>query len=374
MPVRFYAGTFALSDHRLRISVASGCPSLVVRLARDLPYPSEQIRAVTVVQEGGRLFVEVCAEVPVASYEQDAAPDPARVVGVDLGVIHPFALAGPDGLGLLVSGSALRAESRLHLAERRARARAVARRAPKKGVRGSRRWRKYRRRSAILEARHRRRLAQARHEAAKTVVAFAIAHRIGTLVVGDPVGVLELKAGRRHNQRLRDWRPGESEAVLLDKAERAAISVVVVDERGSSSTCPRCRHRVPKPKGRSFACPYCNLVGHRDLVGAVNIAARAPRGGQVVSMPDTLTHRRAGRHLPGAGRSRRDPRRTRWEIRRVLREPWPAVARPEDLSSGSSSSTVNDGDRGSTNLAEQANVGRYGTRAGIAARAGCCTK
>jgi putative transposase len=91
------------------------------------------VRSVTVAEEAGRLYLDVCAEVPVASYIEGLAPDPERVGGVDLGVIHFYALAGPDRVGLVVSGRALRAESRLHLGERRARSRAVARRAPAKG-------------------------------------------------------------------------------------------------------------------------------------------------------------------------------------------------------------------------------------------------
>ena len=226
-------------------------------------------------------------------------------------------MAGPDGEGLVVSGRALRAECRLHLQEQKARSAALARRAPAKGKAGSRRWKKSRQRSRRLEARHRRRLAQARHEAAREVVSFAVSRRIGTVVVGDPTGVLENDAGRRHNKRVRDWRPGELIACLKDKAEQAGIAVVVTDERTTSSTCPRCRRRVPKPAGRRFSCKNCGLVGHRDLVGAVNIAAKVPGGGKTtVSMPETVTHRRGGRHLPGAGRSRRDPRRTRLQIER----------------------------------------------------------
>jgi transposase len=151
--------------------------------------------------------------------------------------------------------------------------------------------------------------------------------------------VLELKSGRRHNERLRAWRPGQAKSVLADKAVAAGICVHFVDERSSSSTCPRYLRRVAKPKGRTFACPHCGLVGHRDIVGAVNIASCMRESGELVSMPDTTTHRRAGRHLPGAGRSRRDLRRTRWEISRELRESWLAVARPgETASLGSSSS------------------------------------
>ena len=312
LPVRYYHGTFTLDGRRLRLPVARGCAPLWVRLDRQVPYPARQVRSVALVNEGARLFVEVTAEVPVAVYSPGQAPDPGRVAGVDLGVIHPYAAAGPDGAGLLVSGRALRAENHLHLRDAKGRQRAVAWRAPKPGQVGSRRWRRFRARQRIAEARHRRRISQAQHEAAKEVIAWAVARRVGTLTVGDPRGVLALEAGRRHNRRLRTWRPGALIRCLSDKAEQAGITVHLVDERGTSSTCPACGQRVVKPSGRVFTCRSCGLCGHRDLAGAVNIAHRTPVGGPATGndmLPVAITHRRAGRHLPGAGQSRRDPRR-----------------------------------------------------------------
>ena len=309
MPLRWYHGTFALTGRRLRIPVARGRPPLWVRLDRDLPYPPEQVRSVTLLYDAGRLWVDVTAEVPVASYPAGQEPDPGRVAGVDLGIIHPYAVAGPEGEALLVSGRAIRAEHRMHLADTKARRRAVARRAPKPGQRGSRRWRHYRRRQRLAEARHRRRVRQAQHEAAKTVIAWTVARWIGTLAVGDPRGVLKLKAGRRHNQRTRDWRIGHLITALADKAEAAGISLTLVDERGTSSTCPACHSRIPKPAGRVLACPACQFTGHRDLSAAANIAARLGGGTTPVSLPAGVTHRRAGAHLPGVAPSRRDPRR-----------------------------------------------------------------
>jgi hypothetical protein len=78
--------------------------------------------------------------------------------------------------------------------------------APVKGVRGSRRWRTTRRRARLVEGRHRRRVRQALHEAAKTVIGWAVQRRTGTLTVGDPRGVLDRDGvtlaaghhGRRH--------------------------------------------------------------------------------------------------------------------------------------------------------------------------------
>jgi IS605 OrfB family transposase len=339
LPVRFYHGTFTLAGRRLRVPTAAGCPPLWLRLDRDLPYPVESVRSVTLVADGGRLWLEVTAELPVAVYPHGQRPDPGRVAGVDLGIIHPYAIAGPDGQALLVSGRAIRAEHRLHLADTKHRRRASAAHAPKPGQRGSRRWRKTRRRARIVEGRHRRRVRQAQHEAAKQVVAWAVKHRVGTLTVGDPRGVLNYEAGRRHNLRLRQWQIGRLIAVLTDKADLAGITVHLVDERGTSSTCPTCRRRIPKPRGRVLTCPHCATCGHRDLVAAATIATRTPGGapttdGSPIRLPRMVTHRRAGRHLPGVASARRDPRRPSGGAG----VGWPAVARPT-TSVGSRSTT-----------------------------------
>lgn len=311
VPVRWYCGTFCLDGRVLRIPVARGCPPLHARLDRDVPYPHGQVRSVTLGYADGRLYVDVTAEVPVASYPAGQGPDPARSAGVDLGIIHPYAVAGPDGEGLLVSGRAVRSEHRQHLRDQKGRRRAAAARAPRPGQRGSRRWRQHRRRERTAEARHLRRVRQAQHEAAKDVISWAVRRRIGILVAGDPRGVLDLRAGRRHSQRTRDWRIGQLITVLRDKAEAAGIALHLVDERGTSSTCPACSRRVPKPAGRVFTCPHCGQDGHRDLIAAANIAARGKGGGNIPAIPHGagITHRRAGRHLPGVHPARRDPRR-----------------------------------------------------------------
>jgi IS605 OrfB family transposase len=176
-----------------------------------------------------------------------------------------------------------------------------------------------------------RRVAQATHEAARAVVDFAVKERIGTLVVGDPRGLLAKDAGKRQNLAVNNWRPGQMIAALADKAALAGIEVELVDERGTSSTCPRCGAKVAKPKGRTFHCRFCTLVAHRDLVGAANIAPRGSRGGETFDLTGLeIMHRRAGRHLPG--RTRRDPRRISMDNHRRERvDLWPAVARPETI-------------------------------------------
>ena len=313
MPVRWYHGTFTLTGRRLRLPTARGCPPLQLRLDRPVPYPAETVRSATLLFADGRLYVDVTAELPVATYPTGQAPDPGRVAGIDLGIIHPFAVTGPDNDALLVSGRAIRAEHRLHLADTKARHRATAHRAPGKGQRGSRHWRKTRRRARLIDGRHRRRVRQALHEAAKCVIGWAVERRIGTLTVGDPRSVLHHNAGRVHNLRLRQWQIGRTLHLLQDKAALAGIRVHLVDERGTSSTCPTCQKRIPKPSGRLLSCPHCRFAGHRDLAAAFTIATRTPGGAPTTPTrpPGTgvVTHRRAGRHLPGVTPTRRDPRR-----------------------------------------------------------------
>jgi len=310
MPVRWYHGTFTLDGRRLRLPTAAGSPPLWLRLDRSAPYPADTIRSVTLVWDAGRLWIEVTAELPVAAYPAGQAPDPARVAGIDPGIIHSYAAAGPDGHALLLSARAVRAEHRMHLADTKARRKATAARAPKPGQRSSRRWRKTRRRARLIEGRHRRRVRQTQHEAAKTLIGWAVQHRIGTLSVGDPRGVLAQQAGPRHNLRVRQWQIGRAIAVLQDKAALAEIVVHLVDERGTSSTCPSCRRRIRKPRGRTMTCQHCTFAGHRDVAAASTIATRTP-GGAITTPPTVgvVTHRRVGQHLPGAGLSRRDPRR-----------------------------------------------------------------
>jgi len=58
---------------------------------------------------------------------------------------------------------------------------------------------------------------------------------------------------------------------IKEKAEEYGISVREIDERGSSSVCPRCGSKRVVRKGRLFRCVQCTLEAHRDAVGCVNI-------------------------------------------------------------------------------------------------------
>ena len=312
VPLRWHTGTFSVEGHRVRVSTAAGAAPCWLRLSRPVPYPTASLRSVTLLVDAGRLVLDVTAGLEVEDHDLD----PSRVAGVDLGIIHPIAARSTEE-ALLVSGRALRAEDRLHLADTKARQRKMDPKKPAPGQRGSRRWRHLRARQRRAEAANGRRVRQAHHEAARTLVDWAIDQRVGTLVVGDPHGITTKDAGAVHNRRLRTWRRTHLMGAITDKATLAGITVERVDERGTSSTCPRCRHRVPKPSGRNFSCPHCGHVGHRDLVAAHNIAAT--RGGTITTTQVVVEHRRVGTPT-----QRRDRRRHHMDQRRSC----PAPGRP----------------------------------------------
>jgi putative transposase len=58
---------------------------------------------------------------------------------------------------------------------------------------------------------------------------------------------------------------------IKEKAEEYGITVTEIDERGTSSVCPRCGATRVVRKGRLFKCVQCKLEAHRDAVGCVNI-------------------------------------------------------------------------------------------------------
>ena len=291
MPVRWYHGTFILEGRRLRVPVARGCSPLWLRLDRDLPYAAGQVRSVTLLYDTGRLWCDVTAEVPVAAYPAGEQPDPARVAGVDLGIIPPYAAAGPDGRRCLCPAgrSAPSITCTLKTPRRGGGPSPAARRdrgSAGRGGGGSTGGA-----SGPWSARHRRRVRQAQHEGAAAVVGWAVARRIGTLAVGDPRGVLGIAAGRRHHQRTRDWRIGHLITVLRDKAELAGITVLLADERGTSSTCPACAARVPKPPGRGVLLPALRAVrAPRPARGRQHRRARPRR--------QHASHHRGRRHAP----------------------------------------------------------------------------
>ncbi len=97
---------------------------------------------------------------------------------------------------------------------------------------------------------------------------------VSTLVVGDLTGILANTSwGRKANAMTHNfWGHRHLIQRVKEVGEEYGIAVELVNERGTSSTCPRCEGDQITRRGRLFKCRGCGLEAHRDTVGAVNIS------------------------------------------------------------------------------------------------------
>jgi putative transposase len=276
-PLYWPAQAVSMERGRIVLPMGRGRRSLVLRL--DLPEPIGSVKLVW--KDGYELHISI-SMAPV-----EPVPGPVQAT-VDLGEIHQAAVTTNTGLALVVSGRGIRALKRRrhvalrHLAKKRARCQ-----------KGSRRWQKLQRARRQVSGRTRRQIRALRHQGTCKVITFCQQHLVGRLFIGNPDGVRLRNRGRHHNQRLAGWEYGRDITYLTYKAKAASIASFTGSERGTSSQCPVCgwKHRI---KGRVWRCrnPICAFVGHRDVVGSVNIHPLA--FGTKIAFPAQITYQRAG--------------------------------------------------------------------------------
>src|SRR5262249_43052227 len=114
------------------------------------------------------------------------------------------------------------------------------------------------------------------------------------LALEDLRGIRERTTVRRANRYERhSWAFFQLRQDITYKAAWAGVSIVLVDPRNTSRTCPRCGY-CSKDNRKSqavFACRNpatpCDFAGHADHVGAINISRRAENQWAAVNRPMT---------------------------------------------------------------------------------------
>ncbi|MQY40229.1 IS200/IS605 family transposase ISAba30 [Streptomyces sp. RB17] len=79
------------------------------------------------------------------------------------------------------------------------------------------------------------------------------------------------------NRRILDAGWGVFLAILANKAESAGRTVIAVDPRNTSRTCPSCGHTAKENRVSQarFQCTTCGYTANADHVGALNVLKRA---------------------------------------------------------------------------------------------------
>jgi putative transposase len=225
-----------------------------------------RVKTITVKREGRRWYVVLsCDDVPA-----QLLPATDATVGVDLGVV--VFLATSDGALVPNPRHGQRAAGRL----------ATAQQALSRCERCSNRRTKARARVAAHHGKVRRQRLDHAHKTALDLVRRydLIAHedlnitnmtRSAAGTLEEPGRNVAQKAGL--NRSIQDAGWGVFLRILRDKAESAGRTVVAVDPRNTSRTCPDCGHcdagnRVTQA---DFQCVACDYTGHADVVGALNV-------------------------------------------------------------------------------------------------------
>jgi putative transposase len=279
-PLLWPAQAARVEQGRVVLPMGRGRPSLVFRV--DLP---EQMGACKLVWNDD---YELHMVVSVPRAEGAQATSGQVQATVDLGEIHQAAVTTTTGAALVISGRGIRSLKRRHdqalgqLAKKRAQCQ-----------KGSRRWRKLQWARRKVSARKRRQVRDLRHKGTGKVMAVCQQQGVGRLFIGNPDGVRQKAGGRHHNQRMSQWEYGQDLAYLTYKATVAHSESFTGSERGTSSRCPVCGWQQ-KVRGRQWRCrnPRCTFVGHRDVVGSVNMHPLA--FGRPIAFPAHITYQRPG--------------------------------------------------------------------------------
>jgi putative transposase len=274
-PVKWPAQAVHREKGRVVLPMGKGHPSLVL----PLTLPEDAGACMLVWNQGFELHV--CIEVQ----EAEAPPGGGRAT-VDLGEIHLAAVTTSTGKALIVTGRGIRS-----LKRQRSKQLGQLAKKQRRCQKHSRRWKKLQRAKNKVCRRSERRVRDLRHKATRKVIDFCITHHVGALFIGNPHGVRSRDSGRHHNGRMALWEYGRDIDYLTHKSKQARILCSTGSERGTSSRCPRCKHKH-KPKGRNWVCRRCGFRGHRDLVGSVNMHQEA--FGVHLKCPRSFTYLRPG--------------------------------------------------------------------------------
>jgi putative transposase len=238
------------------------------------------VKTVAVKREGRRWYVVLsCDEVP-------AQPLPATgaVTGIDLGVTHFLTTSTGEHIAnprFLDAAAEELAEAQRHLAT-----------FPKRTKRRTKAHRAAARKVAKIHARIRRQRLDHAHKTALAlgrdhdVIAHEKLNTAGMTRIPKPKPDPEQPGVFLSNQRaakaglnrsILDAGWGVFLAILTGKAESAGRTVIAVNPRNTSRTCPSCGHTAKENRltQAKFQCRACGMTANADHVGALNILNRA---------------------------------------------------------------------------------------------------
>jgi putative transposase len=261
-------------DGKIILPNGQGREPLIIALPEE--FQGVKICQAELLWQDGTYYLSLCVEAP-----SEEPIDGDGVAAIDQGEIHAIAITDGEE-ALIISGREVRSMKR----QRNKRLGQIDR-LQRKCRRYSKRWRRLQKAKNKVKAKARRRLRDLHHKITRKAVDWCAERGIKTVVIGDLSGIAQGKRlSQTQQQKISQWEFDQQQQCLAYKLQARRGMLVTVCERGTSSTCPACGHRV-KPRGRNFRCPHCGTELHRDVVGALNILSVYEHG-QVIPVPERV--------------------------------------------------------------------------------------
>ena len=114
------------------------------------------------------------------------------------------------------------------------------------------------------------------HNISKRIVAKA-QHTGRAIALENLVGIRDrVRVRKSQRATLHSWSFFQLRTFIEYKAKRVGVSVILVDPRNTSRTCPSCGciDKANRPSQSKFSCVSCGFSGHADTIAATNIGRR----------------------------------------------------------------------------------------------------
>lgn len=299
-----------VKDGRLLLARARGLEPVTVTLPETFAHLPKTafVEARLVYDQGGKRynwhFVIEDGTLP-------NQPTGDKTLAIDLGEIHPAAIANERGEVVIVSCRELRAVNQY----RHKRLSTLQARQAKCQKR-SRLWKRLQHRKAQLLAKNKRQVRDIEHKVTRAVVKVAVEQQASTVYVGDLRDIGDGKRLKRNQQqKVSGWSHGRQIRYLDYKLQAEGITLKDHSEAYTSKTCPMCgKHN--KADGRTYRCSGCGFSCHRDANGACNFESLVLFGEFGHVRPTSVMYR----HPFVRGRSSPDTAHVAWGRCRATQE------------------------------------------------------
>jgi putative transposase len=267
--IPFKKSAIKLHDSTIQLSCGSGNKPIMIYVKGKLDVHYAEI----IWDNGYRLKL-------VSKVIYPCVKESGKVVAVDPGEIHPITTWDGEH-GVIYNGRLLRSLKQY-------REKAKASYTSKIDLKKKHSHRK----SKLIKAKKKnldkcdRRIKDVEHKITRCFVETCKRDDVSIVVYGDTTHIRDnTHYGHKVNQKIHQWTFDRTRTQIAYKLAEYGIKFVLVNERGTSHTCPVCGSHV-NPNGRRFRCSVCNFIAHRDITGAINIFSKyqEPKVSVVASM------------------------------------------------------------------------------------------